>query len=1367
MAIDRRRRRLQRLTLLAAAFVVLAAGVAGLYLFQQHRNESRQLLLRQEGLAAYAAGDMPVAAAKLGDYVDARPDADAETLLAAAEASYRAPLPGAAHVRRAQQWLVRLRAIDPKNQAGNDLLLEIAETHLGPEQGERVATDVLDGDPQNGRARLLRASRRLALNNPADALADAEKQLELEPGDAEASLLRVQARLALGEDAELVAADADAALAAAEAAGDASRAQRPGLRLAAAFAELRAGRTDRARELLEEAAGEPPADGRFAVRLTRLLDATNNFAAANAYVAAHAASFPPVDGPGVELTRRLFEAGRLEDVAARLGGLDGNAPTELLAIRAMSLAELGRRDQAEATLDLLADHADPIGVRWERPLRLFYAQPRLAPRVLEAAAESVDNGLAHPYLLAIMGRCHAEVDDFAAALTQHRAAAEARNAWAAPRVLAARALLELDRPAEAEAEATGAYLRRTDLLEPLVLKAEAMARLPGREQQTLDLTAKLLEQVPDEPRLVVLEAATLAQRGDDQAARAAIERAVRRDPPLPPASLLELARVGQAAGLDTDTLVLDRLNEAYGDRPELIYARAARLAAEGQPDAGLALIRPRVVADDPSWRLLEATYLQLIDDPGAREAWAATSEAFPSVLEVQRRVLASPLVLADRELSDRVIERVRSLAGSENLQWRMARARWLLDGPGAEAGAGAGGSPADDAAAAEAEKLLDEVLSRARDDAEALLLRARAHERQGRTLEAARDAEAALQQASDSPSLRLEVARLQQAVGNFPAALANLVAVADGPADRLDAAQTRSAALLLAAQGDYARAIGLLERLQNRPEGAMGAREQLLLGQLYAQVGQEDAASRTMEALLAAEPDAASLQWAAGFYAESGDPERAQAVLDRLEGAGVEPGRRRAILADHAARYGSLREALAEFEAAVAAGDPGAASRLAGFNLGQGRGEAALDAARAGLAGGAAGEEPGLADLVARADAVGALAGDPAFRPILQRLLRESDPGLRASISAALTLAADTAAPPVEKLSRLRQMARDADGIVELQTLAAQLHLRAGRNEEALALAEAAAIAHPNAVPPAQARALAFFALERWDDALASAMDWRRRSARDPLAADLLIARSRLAKGQPAEAEAALAPYLRFAEELPGQMADFAAVYGRALAESGRAREATDFLGGHLDLPQWRAAALAITPSLRDADARSAWLETLTAAVPESEPSERFRVANAWWALHLAGGVTARDAPDAGRVALRLVTALAERPDATMPVHAAAGMMAESLGEPQTAVAAYRRALDLNPDAQAVRNNLAMVLIGDDGPAIDAAAGLQLAREAVAAEPENADFRDTLALAQVANGNVQEALRTIEVAIDLEPSKSAWRDRQAEILRMQ
>ncbi len=881
MATDRRRRRIQRLTLLFVAFVVLSAGVAGLWVIQKQRQANRRDLARTEGLAAVARGDDMMAATRLGDYVDATTEVEPDTLLAAAEASYRLPLPGNDHIRRAQQWLLRLREIDPKNERANELLLEIAETQQGAEAAARVASDILRDNPDNGRARLLRASRRLTLDEPRLALEDLAYHLERNPGDAEASLLRVQASIALDEAPAVVAAEAMQRIDEAE-----DPATVAGLRLAAAYAQLRADQPAEALTLLRAAAEQPPVDGRYAIRLARLLDSVNAFPDANEYLISHAAEIPPGDAPGLEVTRRLFEAGRLEAVRDRLADLGPRAEPELHAIRAMALAELGDHDAATAAIDLLFDHTDPAGKRWSEPLRFFYAQPRQAARVMEAATDSVESGLSHPYLLAILGRSQAEVGDFSAALARHREAADARPAWAAPHVLAARALLELGRPAEAEAEATAAFLRRRDLLEPLVLRAEALDRQPGRSADALTLVQKLREQAPDEPRLIVLEASALAGQGRRNDARRAIEAAVARDPALPPSDLLDLARIGQSAGLDTESAVLARLNDAYGDRPELVFAQATRVAREGDVPGGLKLIRDAMDPSEPSWRLVEAAYLQAAGDPGATAAWAATADAFPDRLDVQRRVLESPGARADRELADRVIDRVEKLAGPRNLQWRVARARWLLerpDGPGTDEAAVL-------ADARKAESLLDEVLLRTGEDGEALLLRARANERQGDLLGAVRDAESALQRTADQPATRLEVARLQQAVGNFPAALSNLLAVSEQGAAALTADQTRAAALLLASQGEYDRATGMLEALVARPDGNTGDAERLLLAQLYAQTGEEDKAAEAVSALLANQPSPQALDLGRGLLRRE-RPHRGRAG-DALAAEGLRCGPR-------------------------------------------------------------------------------------------------------------------------------------------------------------------------------------------------------------------------------------------------------------------------------------------------------------------------------------------------------------------------------------------------------------------------------------------------------------------------------------------
>lgn len=83
------------------------------------------------------------------------------------------------------------------------------------------------------------------------------------------------------------------------------------------------------------------------------------------------------------------------------------------------------------------------------------------------------------------------------------------------------------------------------------------------------------------------------------------------------------------------------------------------------------------------------------------------------------------------------------------------------------------------------------------------------------------------------------------------------------------------------------------------------------------------------------------------------------------------------------------------------------------------------------------------------------------------------------------------------------------------------------------------------------------------------------------------------------------------------------------------------------------------------------------------------------------------------------------------------------------AIAAYREALRLQPDAIAVRNNLAWLLAASSDAALrDPAEALQLARAAAeATQRGDAGVLDTLAVALAANGRFDEAVAALDAAL--------------------
>jgi tetratricopeptide (TPR) repeat protein len=106
------------------------------------------------------------------------------------------------------------------------------------------------------------------------------------------------------------------------------------------------------------------------------------------------------------------------------------------------------------------------------------------------------------------------------------------------------------------------------------------------------------------------------------------------------------------------------------------------------------------------------------------------------------------------------------------------------------------------------------------------------------------------------------------------------------------------------------------------------------------------------------------------------------------------------------------------------------------------------------------------------------------------------------------------------------------------------------------------------------------------------------------------------------------------------------------------------------------------------------------------------------------------------------------------------GILAQTLGREGEAKAWYEEVLRLHPDTAPAANNLSYLLAANfatSGRAVD------LARRAVAAEPENAEYRDTLAVALSANNRHEEAAEASREAMRLDPENALIALRSAKV----
>jgi tetratricopeptide (TPR) repeat protein len=107
------------------------------------------------------------------------------------------------------------------------------------------------------------------------------------------------------------------------------------------------------------------------------------------------------------------------------------------------------------------------------------------------------------------------------------------------------------------------------------------------------------------------------------------------------------------------------------------------------------------------------------------------------------------------------------------------------------------------------------------------------------------------------------------------------------------------------------------------------------------------------------------------------------------------------------------------------------------------------------------------------------------------------------------------------------------------------------------------------------------------------------------------------------------------------------------------------------------------------------------------------------------------------------------------------GDLKQELGQDAESLAAYEKALVLEPDNPETLNNLAWLLITAEDPAVsNPDQALFLALEASSLQPAAGYILDTLAAAYWANGMLDEALKTEERAIGRDPANHVFYRRQ-------
>lgn len=1352
MPLNRKFRR--RMTILLLGACVLASGSGGFYLWRMRHIRRQFQEFRNQGIAAARVGDNVKAIDLLHRYLIRYPD-DVEALSTYARVRPLVEEPGGSQISETVLVLRHLLQLDPHRIDDRRYLLSLyIETRYATE-ALQTCDSLLPAaktfGPEDVPALSGRTNALIWLNRFDQALVSARQWNAAAPTDADASLTLLYLLRRLQKPAQEIAQES-ARLVAHTRAALSKGATDPRPEMIEGYADELMDHRDEAVARLRIAASHVPPDAHTALLLINRLDAMGM--ADESLAVLDRTPQKNID-PEIrrQRARRLWEQGRWADVVQATQGLDASDPAtdaELLALRALSLQSLARKiDAAPAALALRNRSKDPTIAAWssivDQP-----ADAAGARRVSEACRLALATDPSNAYLGFFLGESLERIGESDLAVAAWRKSAEADPNWASPLTRAANVLSDAGRSAPAVQAAVEAHRRAPhDAMAAVALARAWAVSLQSDPSDTsgdlLQFATSIQEQDKGEPETLAIRIAILARTGHADKARDLLDQILRGKEPQSEGSLLRLESISRFYNLNLEDQCLSRCRQDHGDTPDLVCARAEAELRAGRAAEGVRLIdAARARSSDRGtleWQLIRARYLQDAGDPAAATAFAELADQNPGNARAQLLTLAAPVVQSNKVLREKCIDRIRLCSGGHGLEWRIQRARWLLDFTTGES------------SDLEIASLLTEVMRQAPDLLETRLLMARAAERANKVADAIEHLSVAAELDSGSPGILLELSALQQQVGDFDRAGVRLEQAA--ALHGLDAPQLRRAADLFVRQGAPGRAIGLLEK--SRQIAPLSASDGLFLAKLYRQTGDLDHAGDLCRELLK-KPDVSVLEFAAELSMSRGQQAEADRLLTRLQELSAARGEKELALAAYAARYGDADAALKWYRAATgtAPQSPLTWQSLIGYCVAVGRtadANSAVAMARAAMP-----ANPTIAAIVSRWPKLQQASRYPRVQSLALAFVRDPGASLAAADALELLLDARKAGRPLEQsISRLTELASQNPRLLSLQVVLAETEADTGRRDEAIEVATRAARNVPASPEPLRLSARLLAASGRWAEVAAVARTWRERSADDPVAADLALASARLHLGQAREAMEQLQPYADRAATSPQAQAQFDAVlptYAAAAQESGSlsAQSLMEPLLSHG--VQGRAAWMAFALDHLPPDQAAVWLKRVDPLIPADSTAERILLAQIWDTLS-----SRTHRAEFAAASRQVLTPLASRVDAPPSVLIAMGIRDEEDGNLPAAQTCYRRALSLQGDGAIARNNLAMVLTESGGDLREARA---LVADAIKAHPEIALFYDTLACVQGKLKDFDGAAGAMEVAVRLDTQNLKFRAHLAE-----
>ncbi len=705
----------RRLLLAALVAVLGVASLVSIFVVRRWQSQRYMETLRAEGMAAFKASQFPQTIDKLGPYLR-RNGKDREAWLMFATARESVEEGNDGHNVQAMGAYKRALELGEKDPA---VALKLAKCYnavgYSSEARDLVLryrpADLADAQPEHADLLMEELRARLVAKTPDPQIGPlSERLVQLEPNRHRAVGGRIAALARLGESAAavefargLTTAQPDdpyARFVAVLAESIASGKPDPVILRTAA---CRLAGLDEARGTRLHAAAYDQTD--LAAQLVTIFDSLQLREHSLAVLADAADRLNHADSLRL-LARRLWQAGGFERLITmvRAKGDLARLHSDVLVFTVLSLREVRRLDDAKpivATLD--GRTRDFHALAWSPSLNgLLSGAP--AQAILKAVDAALKLHPREPVLTFLRGE----------ALLALGRADEARSAWrglydstlafgwALPLLRTSETLAEEGRLEEAaraasEAQSIGGPTLASAyaLLRAQCLLAEQGRPMgdPGFAIDRLDLAIREIEKVqrPDVVRAMVEQllpgrVSLLVAAGRRAEALGEVQRILVLDPAVSPDVARRLAAVSARTtlGVEQDCLAIA---ERSGASPQTTLTRALLMDAQGLRAEASALFDRAIAAassDKPRWLLARAQFLDLIEDPSAKDAFAKVCTEFPDVLYLHIAAIRAASVVRDAALVQKLADRLVALGASDpdrpSVDVRLARARALLAG---------------------------------------------------------------------------------------------------------------------------------------------------------------------------------------------------------------------------------------------------------------------------------------------------------------------------------------------------------------------------------------------------------------------------------------------------------------------------------------------------------------------------------------------------------------------------------------------------------------------------------------------------------------------------------------------------------------